>query len=143
MQCQDCNRVDPPCGFYPMELGIIGSGKSPYLCHDCEKKRREIKVTPKVGEKVSNEEVIQTLVKEGIFFPQKYMTNGVLDVPDATVIQAQHNVIMELRKQITQLINNAQKDLEQMNQFYIAAQRANVRVYRDDKNQIKFEVLPR
>ena len=37
--CQDCGIVDPPGGFYPMQ--IIGPNSvSPYLCHVCERRRR-------------------------------------------------------------------------------------------------------
>jgi hypothetical protein len=102
----------------------------------------ENKVQLKVGEKVSPEEVLNTLFKEGIMFPKSVeKEDGVVEISDETIIAAQHSVIVELEKQ-RDTLNRKLLDLDNLNnQFYKAAQQANIRVFRDDKNQIKFEVV--
>lgn len=96
---------------------------------------RLIQTTP--GKKVSREEVVKTLVVEGgIHFKEEIDA-----ITDETLLSAAVQVIDTLAEQKEKLLNDLMAETELTKQFYSACQRANIRVTRDDKNQIKLEVL--
>lgn len=88
--------------------------------------------------KVSREEVIQTLVVEGgISFAVEKME----DITDETLLSACVQVIDTLAEQQEKLLDDLKAEVALTRQFYNAAQRANIRVCRDENNKIKLEVL--
>jgi hypothetical protein len=104
------------------------------LFKDLEK--RGVTVTPPVevnltaGKQVTKEEHVKTLIQEGhIVFPH---VENVEAIKNNTLLDAYHNVVLEQGKIIKKLFADLQTADDIQKQFYRAAQKANICVYRED-----------
>jgi hypothetical protein len=99
-----------------------------------------VEIKLEIGKKVTRQEVIQTLVVEGgISFTN---VEKVEDITDETLLSACVQVIDMLAEQKDKLLFDLQAEVELTKQFYKAAQRACIRVTRDESNKIKLEHVP-
>jgi hypothetical protein len=90
-----------------------------------------------LGKKISREEVIKTLIVEGgiIFSAAAKME----DISDETLLSAAIQVIDAIAEQRDKTLDDLKAEVELTRQFYNAAQRANMRVTRDESGKIKLE----
>jgi hypothetical protein len=109
-----------------------------------EKEMQPIKAT--TGRKVSKENIVSLLVREGgILFKAYNSTGGILfkvynstdEIPDSVLLDSCYNVIEELGKQKGDLIDRLAENSELTQQFYAACARINVTVGRDEYNKIE------